>query len=655
MKKFNLLKKALFLFLPAVLSCAVLMAQNTSKMNMQVSTAAKQIAEKELKAKCEVNGIAYSKNAASQFTKPKPACKNCKTAGIICDTTFSFAPALAIPDNIATGATNSQTVAGAPGTTLGADVNLTQICFAIRHTWVGDLTVILTAPNGTQVTLMSRPGVPTTTVGCSGDSVNACVILGVGNEMEGVCGAPPALAIAGSFNAADGTDLNAINVAGGSPNGSWSLFVRDSAGLDTGTLDNWSLTFSSGPNASWNATPAVLCATSGTIDLAALVTGDPGGTWSGTGVTGSTFDPTGLSGAITVTYTVITTCTTSVSHDFTVVASTAACSFSAAVNNTDATFTNATTGADSYSWDFGDGSAPDITENPSHTYATNGTFTVILSATNVCGTVTCSQDVTIAGCPDLITDGGFEIGLSTPWDTASVNFGTPLCDVPTCGLGTGTGPHNGSAFWVWFGGVSVPEEGHVSQSVTIPTGTAATLYFYLEQIVCDGPTDFVEVLIDGTNVFTSDGSSTLCGQLGYTLETVNLTAYADGLPHTLEFHSQTFAVNGGGSNFFIDDVSLLACPTGINEQTIAESINVQPNPASTDLLISLKGIKADNVTIGIYDMLGQPVYSTVVNKNGFDFNQSIDVSKWSKGTYALRIQTSTKSITRKISVMRAGK
>jgi hypothetical protein len=40
------------------------------------------------------------------------------------------------------------------------------------------------------------------------------------------------------------------------------------------------------------------------------------------------------------------------------------------------------------------------------------------------------------------------------------------------------------------------------------------------------------------------------------LETVPLDAYADGGAHTVEFHSQIFAVNGAGSNFFVDDVSL---------------------------------------------------------------------------------------------------
>ncbi len=50
--------------------------------------------------------------------------------------------------------------------------------------------------------------------------------------------------------------------------------------------------------------PSPVCATGGTIDLSTLITGTTGGSWSGTGVSGTTFDPSGLSGSIAITYTV---------------------------------------------------------------------------------------------------------------------------------------------------------------------------------------------------------------------------------------------------------------------------------------------------------------------------------------------------------------
>jgi gliding motility-associated-like protein len=55
--------------------------------------------------------------------------------------------------------------------------------------------------------------------------------------------------------------------------------------------------------ATWT-NPGNLCTTSGSIDLSLFVTGTLGGVFSGFGVSGSTFDPSGLEGQIVITYTV---------------------------------------------------------------------------------------------------------------------------------------------------------------------------------------------------------------------------------------------------------------------------------------------------------------------------------------------------------------
>ena len=58
--------------------------------------------------------------------------------------------------------------------------------------------------------------------------------------------------------------------------------------------------------------------------------------------------------------------------------------YSFMVNGAEVTFTNATTGAVSYSWNFGDGSFS-TDENPVHTYTNPGTYTVELTGANGCG------------------------------------------------------------------------------------------------------------------------------------------------------------------------------------------------------------------------------------------------------------------------------
>ncbi|UKN02909.1 gliding motility-associated C-terminal domain-containing protein [Paracrocinitomix mangrovi] len=80
------------------------------------------------------------------------------------------------------------------------------------------------------------------------------------------------------------------------------------------------ITVNATANASWT-NPAVICESDGAIDLSTLITGDTGGTWSGTGVTGTSFDPTGLSGNISITYSVgVSPCNASSTQDINVVA-----------------------------------------------------------------------------------------------------------------------------------------------------------------------------------------------------------------------------------------------------------------------------------------------------------------------------------------------
>ena len=153
-------------------------------------------------------------------------------------------------------------------------------------------------------------------------------------------------------------------------------------------------------------------------------------------------------------------------------------------------------------------------------------------------------------------DGGFESGTPNAfWDEASTNFGTPLCTTGACGFGGGTGPRTGS-WWAWFGGIGATEVGHLSQDVEIPAGTAI-LTFWLEIPVSkNDATEFLAVSIDDTEVFRVEGDSESVAPYasGYSQVSVDVSAFADGGTHTLNFDS---TVHGPSTtNFFVDDVSL---------------------------------------------------------------------------------------------------
>ena len=169
------------------------------------------------------------------------------------------------------------------------------------------------------------------------------------------------------------------------------------------------------------------------------------------------------------------------------------------------------------------------------------------------------------GCTtiDVIADGDLEAGpMGGSWIESSSNFTTPICDTVGCGTGGGTGPNAGS-YWAWFGGADffalfLPEIGTLSQTMVIPPGTA-TLEFMFEIPVCDSFLDTFTVSIDGQMLFFRDGSDVDCGLIGYTKQSIDVSAFGDGNNHTLEFEGVNEAAFFGPTNFMVDDITLLAC------------------------------------------------------------------------------------------------
>ena len=89
--------------------------------------------------------------AAQPFIKNTNSTEQLQKSGS-CTHTETFTPNLAIPDNDPNGVIDSRTLTKVPGSTLGVDAKLVQVCLTIDHTWVGDIIVKLTAPNGKEVT-----------------------------------------------------------------------------------------------------------------------------------------------------------------------------------------------------------------------------------------------------------------------------------------------------------------------------------------------------------------------------------------------------------------------------------------------------------------------------------------------------------------------
>jgi PKD repeat protein len=88
-------------------------------------------------------------------------------------------------------------------------------------------------------------------------------------------------------------------------------------------------------------------------------------------------------------------------------------------------FADLTTGSPTtWAWDFGDGNTSTL-QNPTHTYAANGTYTVCLIASNLCGADTICTPLTVAGCiPPVANWTSVTTGLTVNFADLSTNTPT---------------------------------------------------------------------------------------------------------------------------------------------------------------------------------------------------------------------------------------
>lgn len=455
----------------------------------------------------------------------------------------SGAGCVAIADDSYTGAIGSMACFSVPG--VATTITDLDLQMGVNHTWAGDLVFKIQNPAATTtVTLMSRPGFAEPAddgTGCCGfnadmvatssitfdddgggaSAENLGTALSVVCQDDGICNYVP------NAGAATPGTLAAFDGQNGA--GSWQVCVGDSAGGDVGDICSAALIF--------NGVSA---------DLA--ITKDA---------------PDGVADEGPFVYTLQVTNNGPADATNVVVSDTLPAGLSYISNDCGAGVAGPTV-----TWNVGtvtNGSS--ATCNLTVQMTTPGCIPVANTATvtsDVSDPNGANNTATESNQSDAVADGSFEDGTpSTFWTEASTNFGTPICDVAGCGVGGGTGPRTGD-FWTWFGGTASNEEGSMTQSVTIPAAASASLTFWLEVPVCDpgsAADDFMEVTVDGTQVFLVDATSPLCGTIGYGQQTVDVSAWADGGAHTLEFHSIT---TGQIVNFFVDDVALgaTACVEG---------------------------------------------------------------------------------------------
>ena len=178
--------------------------------------------------------------------------------------TFSNTAVIAIPDGTANNNTNPSspsyitspiTVAGACGTAITAST-LIQVTMNITHTWDPDVVVWLQSPSGVLVRLIRNAGFS----GLSNENfINTIISSSATNLIGSGTGFNDTPPFTGTFAPSNGGVFSSFI---GSPvNGAWTLWVGDDAGADTGTLNNWSISFTNPPTYSWTPTTGLSSST----------------------------------------------------------------------------------------------------------------------------------------------------------------------------------------------------------------------------------------------------------------------------------------------------------------------------------------------------------------------------------------------------------
>lgn len=86
-------------------------------------------------------------------------------------------------------------------------------------------------------------------------------------------------------------------------------------------------------------------------------------------------------------------------------------------------FTDMSASATSWLWDFGDGNTSTM-QNPVHTYATDGSYTVCLTVTDACGTDSTCMTVTVSSCTSGAAYSFVDNGFTVDFTDVSVTNGT---------------------------------------------------------------------------------------------------------------------------------------------------------------------------------------------------------------------------------------
>lgn len=407
----------------------------------------------------------------------------------------------------------------------------------------------------------------------------------------------------------------------------------------------------------------------------------------GTGFSGSspTFNHTYLTnGTFTVSVAMASTfgCTTTAQYVVTISNIVNPCNINAAFNYVVSgsgyvvNFNNTSTGTSggvTYNWNFGDGNSSSST-SPTHTYATGGTYSVTLTANNNYS-YTCLDSVTyvitmptctyVPTFTAVVGSNGYVTFVRNSPSSGTVSsywsFGNGLGNSAWTNTTNTTYTANGTytvtlstVIWTPQG----PCTATVTGVVTITNVCTANATFSLSP---SGTPQYWNAIPSATNIaaatwYWGDGTTSNTLYTSHTYSAAGFYTICLTVTTTCGSVNTYCAIwnifkpaNADEANGFVY-VNVLDpnAPTGIKNVSAANmTFNVAPNPNSGSFNISVNGLKADNATISIRNMMGQEIYSTQapVNNGNIDTTMQTEAAN---GVYFIKVSAGDQTLTQKI-------
>ncbi len=312
------------------------------------------------------------------------------------------------------------------------------------------------------------------------------------------------------------------------------------------------------------------------------------------------------------------------------------------------TFTNLSVNASTYYWTFTGGNPSTSTDvNPTVTYETPGTYSVTLFAAGENSSDSETKTAYINVLP--VTSADFEASATEIFVGDSVAF-TNLSENAT------------SFFWTFEGAipensteenpvVKYNEPGYYDVTLFATNGhgydvATKTAYIYVRAVAtADFTVDTTTVLVGETVVFinlshnaTSYYWSFPGGEPLVSQEENPEVTY----PNAGVYSVTLFATNGVSSDMEVKESYITVVDESNVFELSANDVAIYPNPASSVMNVRAEGLQQ----ISIYDITGRIVFEKDVNSD----NETIDISKFQRATYAIRITTDTGTFVRTLVV-----